>query len=152
MFCYLCGLRCCQYLERIASSLRMIDESVGWLWKEAVSRHWRKIIKKISGQLMSRQRFELRTSRIHVMPFGSVLTVVCSRQHKWLSSSRLLKNNSNHITVNEPHTLRRFELVFQLTSSISWDITPCSPLKLSRRFGGTCRLYLQARRISQASR
>jgi hypothetical protein len=29
-------------------------------------------------------------------------------------------------------------------------MTPCSPLKVNRRFGGTCRLCLQGRRISQA--
>jgi hypothetical protein len=29
------------------------------------------------------------------------------------------------------------------TSSIFWDITPCSPLKVNRRFGGTCRFHLQ---------
>jgi hypothetical protein len=27
-------------------------------------------------------------------------------------------------------------------SSIFWDITPCSRLKVNRRFGGTCRLHL----------
>jgi hypothetical protein len=37
-----------------------------------------------------------------------------------------------------------------LKSSISWDITPCSPLKVNRRFGGTCRLHFQGRSISQA--
>jgi hypothetical protein len=30
-----------------------------------------------------------------------------------------------------------------------WDMTPCSPLKVNRRFRGTCRLHLQGRRISQ---
>jgi hypothetical protein len=30
------------------------------------------------------------------------------------------------------------------------DITPCSPLKVNRRFGGTYRLYLLGRRINQA--
>jgi hypothetical protein len=30
-----------------------------------------------------------------------------------------------------------------------WDITPCSPLKVNRRFGGIYRLYLQERRISR---
>jgi hypothetical protein len=35
-------------------------------------------------------------------------------------------------------------------SCIFWDITPCNPLKVNRRFGGTCRLHLQGRRISQA--
>jgi hypothetical protein len=31
-----------------------------------------------------------------------------------------------------------------------WDITPCSPLKVKRRFGRTYRLHLQVRRISRA--
>jgi hypothetical protein len=29
-----------------------------------------------------------------------------------------------------------------------WDNMPCRPLRTSRRFGGTCRLYLQSRTIS----
>jgi hypothetical protein len=32
---------------------------------------------------------------------------------------------------------------------IFWDITPCSLLKVNRCFGGTCRLHLQRRKISQ---
>jgi hypothetical protein len=31
------------------------------------------------------------------------------------------------------------------------DITPCSPLKVKRRIGGTCRVHFQGRRINQAS-
>jgi hypothetical protein len=34
--------------------------------------------------------------------------------------------------------------------SVFCDITPCSPLKVNRQFGGTCRLHLQGRRISRA--
>jgi hypothetical protein len=34
-------------------------------------------------------------------------------------------------------------------SSVVWDITPCSALNVNRRFGGTCRLHLQGRRISK---
>jgi hypothetical protein len=34
--------------------------------------------------------------------------------------------------------------------SIFWDVMSCSPLKVNRRFGGTCRLHLQGWRISQA--
>jgi hypothetical protein len=30
-----------------------------------------------------------------------------------------------------------------MESTIFWDITPCSPLKFNRRFGGTYRLHLQ---------
>jgi hypothetical protein len=37
-----------------------------------------------------------------------------------------------------------------MKSTIFWDITPCSPLKVNRRFGGTYHLHLQGRRISRA--
>jgi hypothetical protein len=37
-------------------------------------------------------------------------------------------------------------------NSVFWDITPCSPLKVNRRFGGTCHLHLQCQRISQANK
>jgi hypothetical protein len=35
-----------------------------------------------------------------------------------------------------------------MKSSLFWDITPCSPLKVNRRFGATCGLHL--RRINHA--
>jgi hypothetical protein len=44
-------------------------------------------------------------------------------------------------------------LIFRSTKflkCIFWDITPCSSLKVNRRFGGTYILHLQARRIIQA--
>jgi hypothetical protein len=37
-----------------------------------------------------------------------------------------------------------------IKSIIFWSITPCSPLKVNRHFGGTYRLHLQGRRIRQA--
>jgi hypothetical protein len=37
-----------------------------------------------------------------------------------------------------------------MKTSIFWDITPRSPLKANTSFGGTRRLRLQGRRISQA--
>jgi hypothetical protein len=37
-----------------------------------------------------------------------------------------------------------------IKSSVFWDITPRSPLKVNRRFGGAYRPYLQGQRISQA--
>jgi hypothetical protein len=38
-----------------------------------------------------------------------------------------------------------------LKRTIFWDMTPCSLLKVNRRFGGTYRLHLQGRRIRRAS-
>jgi hypothetical protein len=37
-----------------------------------------------------------------------------------------------------------------MKSFVLWNTTPCSPFKVSRRFGGTCRSLLQGRRINQA--
>jgi hypothetical protein len=37
-----------------------------------------------------------------------------------------------------------------LRFSQRWDIIPCSPLNLNRRFGGTCRFHLQGAKINQA--
>jgi hypothetical protein len=38
-----------------------------------------------------------------------------------------------------------------MKSSIFWDTTPCSPLKVNRRFGGTCRVHVQGRRICSSA-
>jgi hypothetical protein len=35
-----------------------------------------------------------------------------------------------------------------MKSNIFWNITPCSPLKINRSFGGTYHLHLQGRKIS----
>jgi hypothetical protein len=37
-----------------------------------------------------------------------------------------------------------------MKSSVFWDITPCRPLKVSRRFGGTCHLQLQGPSVNWA--
>jgi hypothetical protein len=37
-----------------------------------------------------------------------------------------------------------------MKGSVLWDITPCTPLKVNRRFEGTCRLHLQGRKVSHA--
>jgi hypothetical protein len=39
-----------------------------------------------------------------------------------------------------------------MKSSIFWDLTPCSPLKVNIGFGETCRLHLQNRRISRSGK
>jgi hypothetical protein len=36
-----------------------------------------------------------------------------------------------------------------MKSAIFWDITPYNPLKVSQRLGGTYRLHLQGRRITE---
>jgi hypothetical protein len=40
--------------------------------------------------------------------------------------------------------------VMVMNSSLFWDITSCSPLKINLTFGGTCRLHHHGRRVSQA--
>jgi hypothetical protein len=45
-----------------------------------------------------------------------------------------------------------FEILTAMVTkrSVLWYITPCSQLKVNRRFGGTFRLHIHGQRISQA--
>jgi hypothetical protein len=54
-----------------------------------------------------------------------------------------------HETVLSSCVYQRLEICPGLNTPIFWDITPCSPLKVNRRFGGTCRLNIQGERIIQ---
>jgi hypothetical protein len=38
-------------------------------------------------------------------------------------------------------------MTYNLKSFIFWGATPCSTSKVNRRFGGTCRLHLQGRKV-----
>jgi hypothetical protein len=42
------------------------------------------------------------------------------------------------------------KILYRKNSNIFCDVTPCRPPNINRRFGGTRRLYLQGRRISQS--
>jgi hypothetical protein len=48
-----------------------------------------------------------------------------------------------------PYTYNSYLVGFEVLTAVImfWDITPCSPLKFNRRFGGTYRLHLQGRWI-----
>jgi hypothetical protein len=50
----------------------------------------------------------------------------------------------------EPQDFYEVSRPDSVNSSVFWDITPCSPLKVNVRFGGTCRLLLHGGRIIQA--
>jgi hypothetical protein len=43
-----------------------------------------------------------------------------------------------------------FEVITAVVMNISifWDITPCSPLRVNQRFGGTFRLHLQGSKLA----
>jgi hypothetical protein len=44
----------------------------------------------------------------------------------------------------------QYQTVMTMNSSVLLNITPFSPLKINRRFGGTCLLHLHGRTINQA--
>jgi hypothetical protein len=55
------------------------------------------------------------------------------------------KNSSTSCRPDDPLCFRRIEVY---TAVPLKDKAPCSPLELKQRFGGTCRLSVQLRRIS----
>jgi hypothetical protein len=52
---------------------------------------------------------------------------------------------NDHETDRTCSTHDRHNKYIILNSPTFWDITPCSPLKVNRRFGEKCRLHLQDR-------
>jgi hypothetical protein len=78
-------------------------------------------------------------------------------QHKteaechWIYLESLVEVNSTSLdTQRRTNTKCILQSIYQLKSTIYWDMTPCSPLNVNRRFGATYRLHLQGRRISRA--
>jgi hypothetical protein len=51
-----------------------------------------------------------------------------------------------HSTLQKHRYWRRRKTDNKRMSTIFWDITPCSPLRVSRSFGGTCSLHLQGQK------
>jgi hypothetical protein len=63
-----------------------------------------------------------------------------------LNSGEFVKKQKNSIGSG----IKRGVRIYCITSSVLWDVTPCSLLKVNRSCRRKCRLHLQGRRISQA--
>jgi hypothetical protein len=78
-----------------------------------------------------------------------------SQVSTWLTILKLIHNNavlpvsSVSDRMNFSCKIRCFRILL-VKSSILWDITACSPLKVNQSFGGTCRFLFQGRKINQA--
>jgi hypothetical protein len=70
----------------------------------------------------------------------------------WEKYRRAAPRSEKYDNLHNEHLYKGSEVLTAVVmkSSIFWDVTPCSLLEVNRRFGGTCRLRLQCRRISQA--
>jgi hypothetical protein len=91
------------------------------------------------------QRFGFEFERCPVLFFDAESTI---------RSEAIYQSVQCHIpednTLSSVSMVINVQLDIRLRSSVFWDITPCSPLKVNQNFGGTCRLHLQGRKISQA--
>jgi hypothetical protein len=67
---------------------------------------------------------------------------------------QILIKNASLNTILKCIVFAGFEVLTAVVmkSTIFWNITPCSPLKVNRRYIGTYRLHLQGRKIIRASR
>jgi hypothetical protein len=87
------------------------------------------------------------TSRI-LRSMGCLSAKLHDKSHpKWHSSYQ--SSPPEHQTSHFKSNLLEWRLKKLMKSAILWDIPPCSPLSVNRRFGGTYRLHLQDRIISQ---
>jgi hypothetical protein len=90
-------------------------------------------------------------------PFKGALRHHCfTSNHKLKEAVYTWLPTVENVFSNDIYTLVQYYLdflhkfVYNMKSTIFWDITPCSSWKVNRRFGGTHRLHLQGRRISHA--
>jgi hypothetical protein len=66
------------------------------------------------------------------------------------TASKLDRENSLHVYCDISLMLTYVkEQLCRLKSCVFWDITPCSPLQVNRRFRGTCHLHLRGSKLSQ---
>jgi hypothetical protein len=86
-----------------------------------------------------------------VVRAASVKIVHVTRRLGWRFNTRDLYL-ARHLTISHKVGYKQWDFIqplFFLKDCIFWDITPCIPLKVNRRFGGTCLLHLQGRTVSQ---
>jgi hypothetical protein len=80
--------------------------------------------------------------RAHVLPNNLYLSTTYTASHlRLLFNIQRLENFTALIYMYSV----RYEVLTAVVmkSSVFWDITRCSPLKVNVRFGGTCHLHLQ---------
>jgi hypothetical protein len=106
---------------------------------------------------------------------GSCKSVVCTVRIRllFIFTNELYRTSSIRVILEQPmaihmktegsircshgsdceHYCLGFEVLtaVDMKSSIFWNVTPCNSLKVNIRFGRTCNLYLQDRRISKPS-
>jgi hypothetical protein len=108
------------------------------------------------GFYLERERFHTK----HILLIHTHSTPLSCATSIFLG--RCFNNKTQNIreSYSEDHNLETRQLIcsfswrykqkYLVKGSILWNITPCSPLEVSRCFGGTCRLHLQGLIISAA--
>jgi hypothetical protein len=102
---------------------------------------------RLVGSLL-RVEEELHHHPQHVTPRETFLRLTESKHHHKILASNC---QQRYITFRSINTLVGLEVFTPVVikSSVWWDIKPCSPLEINRRFGGACHLRLQVIRIKQ---
>jgi hypothetical protein len=109
---------------------------------------------------------KLRNEELHnSYSTQSVIRIIESRRMNWAGHVTRMgdKGNAYRILVGKPEGKRplgrprtrwvdNIKMDLKKMSTIFWDITPCSPLKVNRRFGGTYRLHIRGRILSRAKK
>jgi hypothetical protein len=118
-------------------------------WSSIPTQGWRK--GKLEHQVLARISFRSPTLHHQVVywGYGKSLLPQLVPGYKGRGQQTPDDQNNGQTTTIKPHKAR-FETLTVMKRTIFLDITPCSLLKVNRRFGGTYHLHLQGRRICQA--
>jgi hypothetical protein len=99
---------------------------------------------------------ELARKWVRYLVNGRVLTFIPSHLYAQYTFAHLVIRSQRNVLADECTSQNMSSYIGSevlttviVKSSVFWDITPCSPSKVNRSFGGTCRLHLQGRKINQ---
>jgi hypothetical protein len=156
-------------INHIASNIRVSVNEFKRMWKEAVVAYfevlslylyvWTKKTMKTQSTEPMDQEPNSGPLKYETALLTTMLTIYSHRVYFNVFLSYVIATkkrgggDTSHTSNLETVRLVGIEVLTAVVmkSTIFWDITPCSLLKVNRRFGGTYRLHLQGRRTSRAS-
>jgi hypothetical protein len=93
----------------------------------------------------------IRITSKNFVTFLHIALIAMAAVHIGRSSTIIYLNSINHLVVviETQWVICEVGIEFFMKITVFWDIIPCSPLKVNRRFGGTDRFHLEGCRISR---
>jgi hypothetical protein len=106
-------------------------------WRSAVAVLWRDNVDMLDGVVnkVSERAWRVKLT-VHPFTVSCQISIVCDAWQNWWFLYQ-------YVYISLDFSIVCRNSIWEVKSSIFWDITQCSPLKVNRHFVGTCHLHQQ---------